>query len=174
MATQPSLEAERRRLDTPPAESDRPGGLGTVRFLARCPGDAPAVLARALEVMRIVNRHSMGDWPTDDAWRALLPGWFVDRCAPEMTREESEAWMAQWRQLPPDEQSAMRRRTGWSLDGWIYWFVPTNRHWYWWDAKVIDPNYVAVAVEVDEWPFPWGALSWLFRAAGAEDVIAEP
>lgn len=173
MTTYPGLEAERCRLDTPPAESDRPGGLGTVRFLARCPGDAPAVLARAAEVMRVVNHHSTGDWPTNDAWRSLLPGWFVHRCAPERTREEAETWLAQWRQLPPDEQSRMDRESAWSLLNWIKWFVPADRSWYWWDAKVIDPNYVAVAVEVDQWPFPWGALAWLFRAAGATDVDAE-
>ena len=51
---------------------------------------------------------------------------------------------------------------------------PENRQWFWWDAKVLEQyDHIALAIEVEAWPFPWGALRWLFRAAGASAVEAE-
>jgi len=41
----------------------------------------------------------------------------------------------------------------------------------WWDSRVNDR--CEVDVQVDEWPFPWGSLSWLLRAAGASEVMPE-
>ena len=49
-----------------------------------------------------------------------------------------------------------------------------NRQWYWWDAKLAnDGAHIFLAVQVECWPFPWGSLRWLFKAAGASNVIAE-
>lgn len=69
----------------------------------------------------------------------------------------------------------MRREqdAAWSREEWLYWFKPENRYWYWWDANVLDGNVIVIAIEVSEWPFPWDALKWLLRAAGAISVEAE-
>jgi hypothetical protein len=40
------------------------------------------------------------------------------------------------------------------------------------DAAVV-PEGLLLAVVVIDWPFPWGALAWLFKAAGTDTVTAE-
>ena len=49
--------------------------------------------------------------------------------------------------------------------------LPAGMGWWWWDSHVNDR--CEVDVQVDEWPFPWGSLSWLLRAAGASEVMPE-
>jgi hypothetical protein len=167
------LEKERRHLTEGPAPDEKPGGMGTVRFIARCPGNAGQVLDKAKAVLKAVNQHSTGAWPSDDQWREFLPEWFVSRCAPELTQEQAEAETARWRKLSREEQVRWEEERQWSVGNWVYWFEPTNRAWYWWDGVAIDDATLVIAVEVDNWPFPWGALAWLFRAAGANRVEAE-
>lgn len=144
-----------------------------MRFIAKCPGDAPQVLERSKQVLKAVNENSLPVWPPDDRWPALLPEWFVDRCGPEMSQEEAEAWLAWWKALPDAEQKRVEADKAWSLFNWIYWLDPENRQWYWWDGLALDENNLVVAVEVDGWPFGWGDLSWLLRAAGATQVDPE-
>lgn len=169
---QERLANERRHLLEGPAPDEKPGGLGTVRFIAWCSSDAEQVVERAKTVLKAVNKASMGEWPTDHAWRKLLPEWFVARFGPDLSQEEAEAEAARIIKLPPADQKRAAEE-GWSLRGWIYWFQAENRYWYWWDAKPLDDKVVVFAVEVHEWPFPSGALVWILRAAGAEDVQAE-
>jgi hypothetical protein len=176
MMSSPSrTRRELHRLLEGPKPDERPEGAGTVRFIVRCPANAPQVLDRAVSVLRVVNQHSGSDngWPRESEWPELLPAWFVSVCAPERSRQDTEAWLAQWSILPQDEQDRIEREEPWSVSSWTYWFGPRNRQWYWWDARVLDANVLVVAIEVDGWPFPWGALAWLFRAAGAEEVKAE-
>ncbi len=72
-----------------------------------------------------------------------------------------------------EEQDRLERDEPWSLEGWLYWMEPINRFWFWWEACATRDDHAVVAVEVTEWPFPWKALSWLLRAAGATSVGAE-
>ncbi len=65
------------------------------------------------------------------------------------------------------------REKEWSLEDWLYWMEPDNRTWTWWDGCEKDSDRLAVALEVSEWPFPWGAFSWLLVATGAKTVDAE-
>lgn len=170
---QERLANERRRLMEGPSAEEAPAGVGTVRFIAFCPGNAQEVLERTKSVLKLMNDAGTRQWPTDDCWRHWLPEWFVARCRPELTVEEAEAEMARRNRLPAEEQKRAAEER-WSLLNWVYWFEPNNRQWYWWDGVVLDPNHLAVAIEVDAWPFPWGSLSWLLRASGAEKVEAEP
>src|SRR5205085_11603936 len=124
-------------------------------------------------VLQVVLSQSPVGWPTLDEWRRLLPDWFVEKCAPEKTKDESDRWLKWWRSLPWDEQVRVNEELRWSLADWLYWFEPKQRYWYWWDARVESPDLIRLAVEVREWPFPWDALKWLFRASGAESVAAE-
>ena len=165
--------AELRRLYEPPADDEKPEGIGIVRFDALCPDGAISCLERTREVLGAVLRNSTGRWPTNEEWRALLPHWFVERCGPEKTKEQVEAWLQWWRSLSDEEQLRAEREKTWSLSSWLYWMDPDQRHWHWWDALAEDDKKLKVATTVDEWPFPWGALAWLLRASGASRVEAE-
>jgi len=101
----------------------------------------------------------------------LLPAWFVERSAPERSREEAERWLAWWRSLPASEQARVAREQDWALADWLYWLEPAERHWFWWDAVIENPEILRVIVEVPGWPVPLGALEWLLRAAGAMEVV---
>jgi hypothetical protein len=69
-------------------------------------------------------------------------------------------------------ERAEEQKKPWSLDNWVHWMRPENREWYWWDAEVVGGAAAVVEVEVDGWPFPWGSLEWLLKAAGANSVAA--
>ena len=91
-----------------------------------------------------------------------------------MSSEQAKLWLVWWKSLPLEEQIRVEIEKDWSLDNWLYWMEPNKRQWFWWDAKVLEEyDHIALAVEVRDWPFPWGALRWLFRAAGASAVEAE-
>jgi len=165
--------SEAKRLKVSPPEGTVPGGMGTVQFVADCPGNAAVVLQRVKEVLSIASEHTLSGWPPDEQWRSLLPAWFLAACAPEQTQAEADKWMAWWRTLPREQQIRVDQEKEWSLHSWLYWMKPENRIWTWWDARAIDTNTVIVAVEVTFWPFPWGALRWLFRAAGARQLESE-
>jgi hypothetical protein len=49
---------------------------------------------------------------------------FVERCAPEQTKDEAEEWLAWWRKLPSEEQGQAGAQRDWSLADWLYWFEP--------------------------------------------------
>jgi len=168
------LEAELRRLQDGPRPEENPGGLGTVRFLARYPAGGHDLLNKVTSVLKVLDEGSRNGWPTEEQWALILPEWFVSACAPKITPEQGERWLAWWKSLPPDEQARVESEKQWSLDNWLYWMEPSNRQWYWWDAKVLDGlDHLIVAIEVDAWPFPWGALRWLFKAAGASALDPE-
>ena len=96
-------ETELWRVVAGPRVDQRPLGM-TANVVATCAEDAEKVLARCTQVLGLVLRHArndLADWPSDDAWTALLPAWFVDACAPSR-REATE--------------------DRWHLSGWLYWF----------------------------------------------------
>lgn len=169
--TRDALKCERICLDSGPPPGTKPGGLGTVRFAGRCQGDPTEILERVKSVLKTVNHHSCV-WPPDHTWPTLLPVWFTAKCRAEETPEESENWLARWRQLSDADKRKAEEARGYSLRGWLYWMNPDNRQWFWWDAAPLRGG-MAVAVAVADWPFPWGALDWLFKAAGADGLTPE-
>lgn len=170
----PCLQAELQRLQRGPSPGEMPNGVGTVRFVARCPLGAADVLARAASLLKTIDELALTGWPADEQWSGKLPEWFTSACAPPMTQEQAERWLSWWKGLPADERARVEIEKDWSLDSWLYWMHPDNRQWFWWDAKALDDcDHVLVAVEVEAWPFPWGTLRWLFRAAGASALDAE-
>jgi hypothetical protein len=157
---------ELRHVMLGPMPEDVIDGIGIVRFIVRCPGNSSDVLRKCREVLNVVL-------PPLEEWREILPSWFIRQCVEERTEEEDEKWLEQWRQLSPEQQMRLSKESRWSLSEWIAWFQAEDRSWYWWDAVIDNPTVLRVAVEVHEWPFPWGALDWLLRASGATIVEAE-
>jgi hypothetical protein len=164
---------ERRHLVAPPDPNEKPLGLGTERLIVCCPGNANNVLEKAKSVLRIINQYDGENWPDQDHWKNILPDWFVRNCGPDLSSEEAEAELARLSNLSPQEQLEEEKTAVWSLSNWLYYLEPENRRWYWWDGQVIDPEILIVAIEVYDWPFPWGSLDWLLRASGANKVETE-
>lgn len=167
------LDRELRHLKEGPALDEKPAGMGTVRFIARCDGDSWQVLAKAKAVLIEFDQAAMAEWPDNSDWTKILPKWFLEKCAPEQTREQAEESLKLWRALSWEEQARAEREELWPLSACLYWLNPENRKWFWWDAEERDANTIVIAAEVDDWPFPWGSLAWLFRAAGATHVNSE-
>lgn len=161
---------ELQRLELGPEPNQPPGGIGSVRIHAHCAGNAQEVLEKAKEVLRVMLLVDPAKWPDDADWPKILPQWFVGRCGPEPTDEEVE----RRKHLPWEQKLRVADVSDWDLLGWVHWFRPENRFWWWWDAAAFTPDLLVVAIEVQEWPFPWGSLKWLLRAAGARKVEAEP
>lgn len=168
-----TLAGERDRLIHGPAEGDLIPGLGTVRFVVHCSGKATRVLTLAKSVLHQINCVDKCDWKSCD-WRTLLPLDFVRTCAAEMAPEDAQKWLIRWQSLSERQQRQEEASRSWSLNNWLYWLEPQDRCWCWWDANEIDANHLVVAVAVKDWPFPWGALAWLFRGSGANLVVPEP
>jgi len=164
---------ELSRLNFGPEPGQQLGGLGSIRYYARCSSNAENVLLRVKEVLNSLLQHGPVQNVDDPNWLKVVPDWFVRSCAPETTREEAEAVMKRLRLLSEEDRNRFNRQRKWEFKSWLYWFLPENRYWFWWDARVENENTIQIAVEVREWPFPWDALRWLFIASGASDLEAE-
>ncbi|QRP49055.1 hypothetical protein [Amycolatopsis sp. FDAARGOS 1241] len=147
--------------------------MGIVEVLARGGAGGVEVLGRSRAVLLEVLEHSGPGWPTVEEWRSILPPWFVAACGPEMRREDAERWMAWWRTLGPADKARVESERRWTLADWLYWLMPSERQWFWWDAKVGRDDTLRVSIEVMGWPTALGALDWLLRAAGAVEVFHE-
>ncbi|MEV6110042.1 hypothetical protein AB0M28_35865 [Streptomyces sp. NPDC051940] len=116
-------ESELRRMRGGPGEGEDAFVI-RVSFDAGEPG---GVIERARDVLgRVVGR--VGGWPEEGAWPGLLPGWFVERCAPEVPDDPSfdaDAWSARWSQLSLAEKVAAAEGP-WALSDWLYYFDPTE------------------------------------------------
>lgn len=160
--------SELRHLFTAPGLEDKVEGAGLILFNVYCPGNAHQVLQNCREVLAVVLSQYEKNWPSDDEWLSLLPTWFIERCAPEMTIEEEEENLARWKTVSREEQIRETEEELWSVMDWISWFDPNDtRYWFWWDAFVKEENLLLVAIEVVDIPFPSGSLEWLLRASGA-------
>jgi hypothetical protein len=165
------LETERRRLVE--GETLSPVGMtDEIRFRS---SDTAMTIRKTLEVLRLVRTHEE-PWPSQDSWRQLLPGWFVDACPPGRTQAEQEEWERQWRTMSYEERHQYARTAPWTLEGWLAWFHPDatdlDRGWSWVDAKDVGSGTGIVAIEIDGWPYSHGTLDWLLRTAGATEVEA--
>ena len=164
------MSTERDRLLRGPDADEVPGGMGTVRFVAQCDGDAEDVLGRCRETLLAILELVRNQCHDEAFWASTLPGEFVSACRPFPTREEIE----DLDRLPLEER-VRRDGTGpWSVRELMNAFLVLERWWLWWDGVVLDGNHVAVAVEISEWPFPWSSLRRLFRHCGAIDLESEP
>ena len=168
------VQGELRHLLVGPDPNSPISGIGIVRFDIYCAGNAESVVKRCQEVLRIVLEESdETSWPSDESWYKLLPQWFIERCSRETTKDEDEEYLNWWRELSPEEQERVSREEQWALSEWVAWLQPDERQWFWWEALIENPDKFRLAVEVESWPFAWGALDWLLRASGAIRVDPE-
>jgi hypothetical protein len=165
--------AEIGRIECGAGDRSSIPGIGTVRFVVFCGHNAAEILDRAKEVLLAVLKAKNPDFGDPAYWTTRLPEWFVDSCDPEPSLEEAERMRQRWVSLPLEMRLKEDASPGWTVMGWVYWFEPDNRSWFWWDAAILAEDAIAVAVAVETWPFPWGALDWLFRACGATKVVPE-
>lgn len=169
---------ERERFSHPPDSNVRSTGIGIARFVVSCESNALEVLKLAKETLEIITSYYEVEWPSLEKWKNILPGIFVNSCAPEITKEESDLKIAYRRSLPWEEQSKLLAEDEmWSLDAWLYWLEPENREWFWWkayefDDEAIKNTHFLVEITVYDEPFLWGSLKWLFKGCGAIDVIS--
>lgn len=133
---------ELQRINVGPRLGEKPVGV-LAFFTAVTSGDAQAVLARVKEALVLAVDRDIQRWPTVDEWRAILPKWFVEKCADEISREEAE----RRRNLPMDERKRLADQ--WSVGAWTHWFKPSERSWYWWDARVVDKDRLKIEVVVE-------------------------
>jgi len=166
-------KTEMRRITIGPEANEKLGGAGIVRYVAHCNANGEEVLAKVKSLLICVDEASLNGWLPDEVWLKKLPLWFTQACAVSLTKDQADARLAQWRRLTPEQQAKAERDQQWSLDNWLWWMTPNQRMWFWWDVNVLSPSKIAVAVEATEWPFGWGALRWLFKAAGADSLEAE-
>lgn len=163
---------EVRRLDEGPLPGETLG-VGVVTLQATCRGEAASIEAKVREVIRPILTAQKTDWPDTDTWRSLLPQWFVAACAPEMTREQAERWLVDWRAMTTAQQAAATQNLAWGLADWLHWMRPDQKTWRLWEIRTIDPDTLRFSVAIESWPFAHGALDWLLRAAGAIAVAEE-
>lgn len=168
------IEQELRRLKSGLLQGEQPSGIGTVQFSVSCRSNENIVLERTKAILQIIDEASLSGWPSDKSLKLTIPEWFVTACAPEMSTKESQQWLARWYRLSRKDQIKLEDGRKWSLKNWLDWMEPTNREWFWWDATVLkDHEGITLAVQVQAWPYPWGALRWLLLAAGAYSVEAK-
>ena len=159
------------RLLFGPEPGQKPGGMGTVRFVAHCPGNSDVVLERCKDVLESALRLSNEGECREEVWASSLPSWFVNQCPPKPSQQELEAFD----RLPLEERIRLGRERKWPLVAFVNTFtaLTDERYWRWWDAAVVDAHTVYVAVEVKDWPFPWESLRQLLLLCGATSVEAE-
>ncbi len=169
------IDLELARLNGLTDIQDARVGIGCAKFRVRCPFEAQQVLLKAQSVLITIGQYSFPVWPEEEMWRKLLPSWFIAACSSSPTQAEAEKWLEWWQHLSPSEQIQSELTKNWSLDSWLYWMEPENRQWVWGEAKFLsDCDDFLVVIEVESWPFSWGAFRWLLRAAGASTVEPEP
>lgn len=170
------IRAELQRLKCGPAASAVPSGAGLVQKFASCPpGAGLEIILKARAVLRTVDEVALsGGWLSDEEWEQRLPEWFTAKCTEPLSQAVALCRLT-WLNTLSGAQLTAALAAGWSVAGWIHWFKPDQREWYWWDARVVDddPGRLVVDVEIDGWPDPWEALRWLYIAAGAVDLIPE-
>jgi len=100
-------ELERLRHGVKP---DTPvGGLGTVRFVATCSGDAEAVLSTCKAVLTAILKLVEQGCSDEFVWASTLPQRFVDACPSFPSPEEMKAYQ----RLPLDERVQRDLAEGW-------------------------------------------------------------
>ena len=121
----------------------------------------------------VVAAQAVEPWPTDESLSAQLPRWFVDACATERGAAEEQRRLTAWRRMSHEEKAANARFVRWTVQEWLHWMCPEECPWTSPRVAADGRDRVRVTLEVDGWPSAHGAVDWMLRAAGADDVHSE-
>ncbi|MCO5998791.1 hypothetical protein [Actinoallomurus rhizosphaericola] len=181
-------DGELRRIRLGPSEDDDDEGLFLLRVFFTA-ADPEAVIARAREVLGCVLER-VDSWPPDEEWPKILPSWFVERFAPELTppapapifdpAARAAAWLQMWQSATPVEETAPDKTDEaeeadegpGSLSDWLFHFDPSeeegggDRSWWWWDAGIDALGTGWIDVATPRLPFGTEALYRLIEASG--------
>lgn len=139
-------------------------GRSRTELLVACEGNSLEVLQKTTDVLiQVLEKSSDVDDSIVD-WEAALPTWFVRKCAPEMQDSEVEKFLR-------TEEGTKTLSEIWTVSGFLYWFLPAMRSWYWSSGTIAGPDKLSIHLIVDGFPFAWGALKFLLRAAGAREIV---
>lgn len=165
------IMAELHRLKHGNNPVAQPNGI-LVSYDVQCADDAESVAMKVKSVLIVVDEYSLRtSWPSRQEWASALPEWFVAACKPESSDEESRQHLEWWDNLDEAEKQRYgKQHRPWSLENWIFWFVPVQRSWFWWETKAKSGDGLLMSIVVDSHPFASGALEWLLRAAGAKTM----
>ena len=150
-----SSSDELRRLEHGPGPGEAVPGIGLAEIEAACPDGAAPVLDRCRAALAAVV--AAGE----------LPPWLDEHFVTEAEKAVAPA------PDPADDAEARIAaldRQQWTRLDWLWWFEAEQRYWWWWDAAIPEPDRLRVQVAMADWPFPWDALRFLLRAAGASEV----
>jgi len=160
---QGNAELERLLLNSFP--TSEPYGL-LVEVTAVTDFRSLEVLDRIKELLRrIIDCELSFDDELAD-WKALMPAWFLGELYPPLSTSDAK-------RLLQSPGGFDRLSDHWTLDGFLHWFRPENRSWYWWYGEIESQSKVRIFIEVDGYPFAWGALKFLVKAAGAQEVSCD-
>src|SRR5579875_1190275 len=137
------MSTELERLERGPDPQESPGGLGTVRFIAKCSRNATEVLATAKKVLEVAIQLSDAGVFEESAWATALSDRFVKNCGSTPSLEELHQELA----LPLEERVRISRESKWSVGMFMNSFLPAEpyrRYWSWWDAAILDESHLAV------------------------------
>lgn len=169
-----NAELKRLRSEGAPDEPCDNGFPVTINARTHSDTSAHETLSKVVDVLeRVITTLARGEWPSTEEWASsILPRWLADAFSPEMSAEDVEQWLSQWRAADFATQVRMEKQKGWSLEEWLHWFAagPDERQWCWGNAAVQSDNSFDVTIFASGTPFASGALTWLIEAAGAEQV----
>ena len=156
------MNIELDRLFNPPLKglSD---GISIVHYIAQCKGNSSGVLAIVKQTLQVAIQLSDKEIFDERTWIERLPDQFIKNSAPHPSPEEIDREA----KLSLEERIQLQEEGKCSVRMFMNSFRPELelKKWTWWDAEILDENHIAVAVEVEDFLFPWQGLRWLFKGA---------
>ncbi len=118
-------------------------------------------ISRIVQVLELIFKHDIKDWPDDNYWRESLPDWLLKTfkvySKSELTSIISDK--SQWSDLD------------WTFGSWIDRIK--DRCWHWWSLERQD-KLTAIYLSVDGLPCSIKALEHLIVVAGGTLLTNDP
>lgn len=117
--------------------------------------NAQNVLKKTKEIMKSISKYAYTDsWPTDEAWKTILPKWFVE----SMTSKSLE--------------EIMETPGQWHYESWID--NVRMRCWLWYSSKV-ENDGITIVLEPVSIPYLHDTLLYILYSQGVkmEDITVD-
>jgi len=121
--------------------------------------DPAESLRKMLTVVRAIAEQPSDQWPSDDDWRSILPGW-LKRAIPEMSKEETDRLLSE---IPRDQWDSLP----WEFLSWLD--ALRDRGWRWWGYR-INGSSGTIVLHIATYPERIDAFRELLRAIGIRIV----